>query len=75
VILAGDRTEELQDEHGPQLGEILELQGGRMEEVEETAVLHRPQEAGAHKARDTEQICADGEAYQDETHPHEGAPP
>jgi hypothetical protein len=71
VILRGDWTEELEGEVGPQSGEGLELQSRRVEEMEQTAVLLGSKEAGADKARDAEEVGADGETGKDETHPHE----
>src|ERR1035441_3624273 len=64
---------EPEDQSAPGVGELVQIQGRAMEEVQEPVVAGRLQAQSAHDAGDAEQIFASGESGQAEGHPQEGA--
>src|ERR1017187_2833131 len=64
---------EPEDQSAPGVGELVQIPGRAMEEVQEPVVAGRLQAQSAHDAGDAEQIFASGESGQAEGHPQEGA--
>ena len=54
---------------------LSRIQGGAVEEVQESVVAGRFQSQGAHDTGDAQQILASGESRQAEGHPQEGSGP
>jgi len=63
------------EESAPDAGELVQIQGWAVEEVQEPVVAGRLQAQGAHDAGDAQQIFASGESRQAEGHPQEAPGP
>src|ERR1039457_1579846 len=64
---------EPEDQSAPGVGELVQIQGRAMEEVQEPVVAGRLQAQSAHDAGDAEHILASGESGQTEGPSQEGA--
>ncbi len=67
-----DAGSESEDQSAPGAGELVQIQGRAVEEVQEPVVADRLLAQGAHDAGDAQQIFASGESRQAEAHPQEG---
>src|ERR1035437_2070740 len=72
AVHAKNARVESEDQSAPGVGELVQIQGRAVEEVQEAVVAGRLQAESAHEAGDAEQIFASGESGQTEGHPPEG---
>src|SRR5882762_802283 len=72
AVDAQDAWVETEEQSAPGAGELVQIQGRGVEEVQEAVVAGRLQAPGADDAGDPEQILADGHPGQAEGHPQEG---
>src|ERR1022692_722562 len=64
-----------EEEIAPGAGELVQIQGWAVEEVQEAVVAGRLQAQGAHDAGDAQQVFASGDSRQAKGHPQEGPGP
>src|ERR1022692_4581985 len=72
---AKDAGVESEGQSAPGAGELVQIQGRAVEEVQEPVVAGRLQAQGAHDAGDAQQIFASGDSRQAKGHPQEGPGP